>query len=278
VATLKRRADVLLMVSLAVVLRLAFWAYTHRLWEDALTTVTFARNAAAGLGLGHHPGEPPAHGFTSALSVLIPLVSEAISHGSSILALRGASLVAAVVAIAAADALGRQLGIPRWGRLLVMGYLAVDANHIFYGMSGMETQVAVAALIVSAWAANARHPASGIALGVALLARPDFLIWAAIVVAVEALRTPRRLAHLLAGAAVVVGPWILFTTAYYGSPMPQTIVAKSATFTTLPLDTSLGGWLAWVPEQLASRASPIVRTFAPFLEDTLSFATPVPEV
>ena len=68
------------MASLGVGLRLAFWAYTGRVWEDALITIAHARNAVAGLGLTHHAGEPPTHGFTSALSVLIPLVGEAISR------------------------------------------------------------------------------------------------------------------------------------------------------------------------------------------------------
>src|SRR6476646_4296278 len=144
------------MSALAVSLRIVFWAATGRVWEDALITIAHARNAIEGLGLTHHPGEPVTHGFSSALSVLIPLAGEAVSSGAGIAFLRFASVIAVVVAIVAADALGRRLGLERWARLLVMGYLAVDANHIFYGMSGMETQVAVAALLVSAWAIPAR--------------------------------------------------------------------------------------------------------------------------
>src|SRR5262245_16228651 len=126
------------MATLGVGVRLAFWAFTGRVWEDALITIAHARNAVAGIGLTHHAGEPPTQGFTSALSVLIPLVGEAVSRDGGLVAIRLASLVAVVVAIVTADALGRRLDLDRWPRLLVMGYLAVDANHIFYGMSGME--------------------------------------------------------------------------------------------------------------------------------------------
>ena len=274
----KRHSDVLIVAALAVALRIAFWAFTGRLWEDALTSITNARNAVAGLGLTHHVGEPATHSFTSVLSVLIPLIGEAIAHDGGIVVLRLASLAAAVVTIVAADAIGRQLGLARWARLLVIGYLAVDANHIFYGMTGMETQVAVASLLVSAWAFNARHPATGVALGIALLARPDFLIWAAILVTVQLLRDRTGLARLVGGAALVVAPWIAFATATYGSPIPQTIIAKATAFTTFPTDASLGGWIAWVPEQVHSRISAIGRTVMPFLEDTLAFGAPLPIV
>src|SRR3712207_4799692 len=64
--------------------RLAFWLISGRIWEDALITVTHARNAVQGIGLTHHPGEPLTHGFTSALSVLIPLVGEALVAGSGV--------------------------------------------------------------------------------------------------------------------------------------------------------------------------------------------------
>jgi hypothetical protein len=273
-----RLGDIAVMSILAVSLRVVFWAATGRVWEDALITIAHARNAVEGLGLTHHPGEPVSHGFSSALSVLIPLAGEAISSGFGIAALRFATLIAVVVAIVAADALGRRLGLERWARLLVMGYLAVDANHIFYGMSGMETQVAVAALLVSAWAVTARHPLAGVALGVALLARPDFVIWTAILWAHLAIRDRSQLGRVVAGTVVVIVPWVAFTTFYYGSPVPQTIVAKAIAFTTLPAELSPGALVTWIVGQIASHLPGLTGTFMPFFEDSLAVRSPVPFV
>ena len=270
-----RYLDVAAIATLGVGLRLAFWAYTGRIWEDALITMAHARNAVAGLGLTHHAGEPPTHGFTSALSVLIPLVGEAISRDGGLFVVRLVSLIAVVVAITASDALGRRLGLERWPRLLVMGYLAVDANHILYGMSGMETEVAVAALLVSVWAFTARSRWMGVALGVALLARPDFLLWAGIVVIYLLIRDRARLGWLLGGSIAVVGPWLVFTTAYYGSPVPQTIVAKAVAFTSPPTGQSLGAWAEWVSTQIGAHVAVVLRTFAPFFEDTFATRAPV---
>jgi hypothetical protein len=263
------------LASLGVVLRVAFWAITGRIWEDSLITLAHARNAVLGIGLTHHAGEPPTQGFTSALSVLIPLAGEVVRPDAGMVAIRLASLVAFVVAIVAADALGRRLGLERWPRLLVLGYIAVDANHVIYGMSGMETEVAVAVLLVSAWAVTVRSRWAGVALGVALLARPDFLIWAGIVVGLLMVRDRSLLGRMLAGAVAVVAPWLLFTTIYYGSPVPQTIVAKAVAFSSLPDDRSLTGWVEWVGTQVDAHVLAVGRTFAPFLEDTLSISAPI---
>src|SRR6476659_5797846 len=77
------RVDPLLAgaIALALISRIVFWAYTDRVWEDALITIAHARNAVDGLGLVHHAGEGHVQGFTSGLSVLVPLAGEAIHSG-----------------------------------------------------------------------------------------------------------------------------------------------------------------------------------------------------
>src|SRR3954447_24798000 len=124
-----------LAIVAAIGARLAFWIVTDRIWEDALITVTHARNLVAGLGLTHHPGEPVTHGFTSALSVLIPLVGEAVVHGSGIFVLRVVSLVASVAALVFAYRIAGRLKLGTWPTVLVLAYLALDQNQIFYGMA-----------------------------------------------------------------------------------------------------------------------------------------------
>ena len=42
---------------LAVLVRLFYWGYTGRTWEDALITVLHSENAASGLGLTHLAAE-----------------------------------------------------------------------------------------------------------------------------------------------------------------------------------------------------------------------------
>jgi hypothetical protein len=268
----------LVFIGLAVLARLAFWLITDRVWEDALITVTHARNVVAGIGLTHHPGEPVTHGFTSAVSVLIPLAGEIVVKGSGIFVLRVASILAAIATIVFADRICRRLGLGRWPTALVLIYLALDQNHIFYGMAGMETQVAVAVLLWSIDAVMAGTALrTGLSFGIAVLTRPDFLLWNGIATLELAAHDWRRAIRIVAIGALVVAPWIVFTTLYYGSPIPNTILAKSAHFVApLPATLAAGALLAWAGSAITDHVSAISLTFAPFFEDTLVVGAPLP--
>ena len=72
----------LLILALAVLIRLFYWDYTGRTWDDALITALHSENAASGFGLTHiNPGESPVQGFTSPLAVLLSLVADLIHVG-----------------------------------------------------------------------------------------------------------------------------------------------------------------------------------------------------
>jgi hypothetical protein len=273
-----RIGDVAILVAVAVVVRLAFWLITDRVWEDALITVTHARNAVAGLGLTHHPGEPVTHGFTSAVSVLIPLAGEVVVHGSGIFVLKVASLVAAALTIVVAARLCARLGLGRWPTVLALLYLAVDQNQIFYGMAGMETQVAVLVLLWSVDALMSAGPKRiGLTFGLAVLTRPDFLLWDGLASLDLLARIRWRAVQAFLVAGLILAPWIIFTTLYYGSPIPNTILAKSAHFVTPPpIGLDPLGLAGWFVTSFADRGLALLRTFTPFYEDTLVVSAPLP--
>jgi hypothetical protein len=250
------------------------WA-TGRIWEDALTTTTHARSFADGFGLTHHVGEPPTYGFTSALSVLMAIPGELVAVGGGVNATRIASLVSVVIALVFARRLADMLGLSKVATVLVLAFLALDQLQVFYGMVGMETQVAVAVLLVSAYYVTREDTwKAGLSLGVAVLARPDFLIWVAVALIWLFLRSKSAAVRAAAAGGAVLLPWIVFTIIYYGSPIPQTIQAKAVVYAAYPrgvLDIP-----AWFLEGIATHGNALVRTFAPFLEDTLAAGAPVP--
>jgi hypothetical protein len=259
----------------AVLARVVFIASTGRIWEDALITVTHAESVYLGIGLTHHDGEGPTHGFTSAISVLLPLLGEGIARGAGIAALQLASIGAAVVALVFARATAVGLGLSAQPRVFVLMFLAVEQNHVFYGAAGMETQIAVAVLLGAfCFAARGSVAGTGLAAGLALLARPDFLIaipCVALTLCVSAGR--RKAGRALGVAGLLVAPWLIFTTVYYGSPVPHTILAKSATYDALPHGEPI---LTWLVAQLSAHAATILRSFTPFFADTLVTSAPLP--
>ena len=244
------RANPLLVgfIAVGLIARIAFWAITDRKLDDALITIKFDKNLADGFGLVHNLGEGHVQGFTSALSVLVPLPGELIYHGGGFLFIRLASLACFVIAAVYAYRIAAELGVGRWPTALVLAYLALDQNQVFFGVAGMETQMAVGVLLASVYYVLVEdYPKSGVTLGLALLARPDFVLWVGPAYLFLILRNWR--ASLRAGAlsAVIVGPWLIFTTIYYGSPIPNTITAKNLSFgPTLPArPTPAPGSISW---------------------------------
>jgi len=275
------RSDTMLggFVTAAVLARLLFWLTSNRMFEDGLTTITHSRNVPLGLGLVHHAGEGNVHGFTSALGVLIPLAGELIHQGSGMFAMRIASLVAVGIALVYARLICRDLSLGKFPTGFVLAYLAFDQNMIFYGMSGMETQVAVAVILGGVYHVRRQDlVASGIWLGLAPLARPEFVLWVAPALAYLAVTHLRRAFAPAGIASAIVAPWLIFTTAYYGSPVPNTVLAKSAVS---PIPALLSGgspltWFQWFGGQIGGHVALLLYHLEPFHEVWSTAAAPLP--
>ncbi|HEY4888807.1 MAG TPA: hypothetical protein VIJ58_09575 [Candidatus Dormibacteraeota bacterium] len=276
----RREPMLLVFMAGALAARIAFWVISNRAFEDGLTTITHARNVALGLGLVHHPGEGNVYGFTSALGVLIPLAGELIREGSGLFAIRIASLAAVCVALVYARLICRDLGLGTFPTAFVLAYLAFDQNMIFYGMAGMETQVAVAVILGGVFHVR-RHDlvASGICLGLAPLARPEFVLWVAPALAYLALRNAKRAAQAAAVAGAIVVPWVVFTFLYYGSPIPNTVIAKSAVNPIPPVfaDGSPLAWIQWLAGHFVGQIALLLYHLEPFREVWSTAAAPLPD-
>ena len=263
-----------------LIARIGFWQGTGRKFEDGLITVTHARNAADGLGLTHHPFEPVTHGFTSAVSVLVPLVGELLSFIPNVdgfLVLRLTSLVAFVITIVAASRIAGHLGLGMWPRIIVYAVLALQFNQIFYAMSGMETQIAVCVLLCAIAATmEERAVPSGLLYGLAVLTRPDFVIFVVVAAVWWLFRDRRAGLKVAALAAAVLAPWIIFTAIYYGSPIPNTIPAKELRHTVRwPHTFDPGAWWDFLVPRAAGRESWLREFMAPFWEHVSVAGAPV---
>ncbi|HNR33188.1 MAG TPA: tetratricopeptide repeat protein, partial [Candidatus Hydrogenedentes bacterium] len=206
-------------------------AYSLRYWEDALITCLHTENLVGGLGLTHvRPGEPPLHGFTSPLSVLVPLIGDLVRVGFGVDFIKIVSLPAAALTVLYVLAIGLHPRVRLPGPLigLVMGYVALEHSQILWAASGMETQFVVLTFVMSLYYAIAWQPLPlGISLGLCMLARPDFAFWTIIVGIYGLFRAPRQLLLRVVPVALALYlPWVIFTFLYYGSPVPHTIIAK----------------------------------------------------
>lgn len=223
-----RREWVLLsFIVLATTLRLVFWIYTDRIWEDALITLNPARNLWEGHGLTHHIPEPRVYSFTSALSVIVLIIGEGFGH--AIAFDRIMSLVSAAFGIFFAARTLQHYRVGKLGQAVCLSFLATDHLQIFFGMSGMETQIATGIALGAVYAAALdKIRLFGVMAGLAALARPEFLLLDAVFFFYGIVRWRARFVVPAATAASIFLPWVAFTWAYYGSPIPNTIAVKSS--------------------------------------------------
>lgn len=223
-----RCAIVIAMV--AILARALFWGYTGSTYEDALITALHTENCLTGHGLTHHPSEPRVQGYTSPLAMLVLLAGNALHWGAGLPIFKVLSMVFSAIAVSyvLAIAVHPKVNLPAPAACLPMVFGALEYRQIAFGMSGMESQLAATFLLMSAYFLLAEKPAwLGASLGLCMLTRPDFAFWVVIVASIALCHMPRRFPVILTTAGVVYGPWLAFATAYYGSPLPNTIVAKS---------------------------------------------------
>lgn len=270
VRTLRHNPLLAVFIALALATRLTFWFYTGRVWEDALITITAARNVWEGFGLTHHSSEPYVQSFTSPVSILIPIVGELFHRG--LLVLRLSSLVASVATIYFAYRIGVLLAFHWVAQVLVLTYLSCDQLQIFFGMGGMETQI-VTAIAVAVLYFYLSHGwwSLGVACGFATISRPEFIMFLLPPVGIALLLFHRRaILKVVIPTLALALPWYGFATLYYGSPVPNTIVAKSWSY-------QIGMFSAsW--EDMWNFTVRSWRDYAPFKEFCFSYQAPLPDL
>ena len=195
-------------------------------FDDTFITFRYAANLASGKGFVYNAGEHVL-GTTSPLWTAILAAASAVG-----IPLATVAVVVALAADAAAALLLMQLlvrlelvrGVAFAGALL----FACTFDYLSLARSGMETSVFVLLVIAALEAASRERTASAcLYASLASLARPEGLILLAVLAAVCWLQpSPRR---VIAGAAVVLvvlGAWTAFATGYFGSAVPQSLIAK----------------------------------------------------
>ena len=233
------------LAAVALVVRLVAGPRTI---DDAYITFRYARNLAEGLGLVYNPGQ-------QVLGTTTPLYTFLMSL-AWVLGQQNLSAVALVVN-ALADA-GTAV-LLYWlalrldsSRIVAVGLglaWAVSPMSVTFAIGGMETSVVILFLVASFTAyVTGRSHLSAALMALAVLTRPDALIAAALLLGDMVLRPlvrrdgsplSSRLRRLPWTEMAVLGalllPWIVFATAYFGSPLPHSVAAKARAYQIEPL-------------------------------------------
>ena len=242
-APLFRDRRLLSAIFCALLVPLLFAAYTQEAWEDYYITLRSSRNLAEGHGLVYQVGEK-VHTFTSPLGVLVPALGFKLTGGDlgALWFLRGLSALAlaATAALVVRHAREQQWSSGTLVLALVLGLF--EAKVVACSVNGMETAFLVL-FTALAWTELARAAGprcrwlAGAYAGL-MWTRPDACVLATAMTLAAVLfcarttpggRTAWGKSVLLAigiGGLLYL-PWFVWAWQYYGSPVPQTIIAKS---------------------------------------------------
>ncbi len=227
------------LVAIALALAIRVWMGPN-IRDDAYITLRYAERLADGQGFTFNPGERVL-GTTTPLMTLI--VAGLIKLGvSSQLGAVWVGIASDLATIAMLYLLGRSIGATKAG--VVAGYLySVLTPIVGHAVSGMETPLyllLITTTFTMAFRGHLRLTAATAA--VAVLLRPDALILVSALIGAIALQTwHRRQGRSLRDSikamlwlywqpaavfVLVVAPWVGAAWFYFGSPIPQSLIAK----------------------------------------------------
>jgi hypothetical protein len=230
----ERRVAVAIAAAIALVaLAARVWmsAATHSTVEDCFITLRYAENLASGHGFAYNP---PAHVlgtttplYTLLMAVAIRLRLDPVLFGKALNILADSGTCYLLARLPARPQIGR----PAAGLFAALLY-ALSSTPIATSIGGMETGLVTCTgmLMISAYV-DRRSGLLWPAAAALFLLRPDGLALILVLAIASAIRD-RRIPWRPAGLALlIVLPWLIFATAYFGSPIPVSIIAKTTVYT-----------------------------------------------
>lgn len=193
--------------------------------DDALITIRYAENLAAGKGFVYNEGEKVLGTTTPLLTLLLAGFLKFTSNGILVAFLINqlADLCTAFFLYQIFRYVSRPLS------LLPSVLFLFNPENLQWSLSGMETEFSIM-LIFSCIYFSSRNcwNLAFLAAALALWTRVDSAAVAVALTAVYVFRFKKLPLVPLAIFAAVLLPWIVFATIYFGSPIPNSAIAKAA--------------------------------------------------
>ena len=252
---------------LALAVWIGFRLYTGIVIEDAWITYRYAQNIALGNGFVYNIGErvlgTTSPLFTLVLALLAKLFGTAHLSTLSNLLMLPAGLGTGVLTYL----LLRKLQMPRWLPFFFLAVFLLHFNTLWSVTGGLETPLVMLLMAASLYALVLKQPLwAAVWAALLVLARIDGAVWSAGIFILILLYHRRDLWKVLAIGVAIMAPWVIFACLYFGSPIPNTVAAKSTIgiFEDYSPGMTLVSYLGWGFLNL-SRISPFGRLVGGFL-------------
>lgn len=213
----------------------------ERTIDDAYITFRYAHNLVTGLGFVYNPGQQVLGTTTPLYTLLMAGLALTLRTENYPAIALWVNALADGLTCALLVALGFLASGKRHTGLAAGALYAIAPYSVTFAIGGMETSVCVLLLVLTALFYLKGQNAWAFTAALALLNRPDALIFIGPIglgYAIRAFvsgrsRSVTPLSTWLKPAAFFLAPtllWALFAAAYFGSPLPHSITAKTAAY------------------------------------------------
>jgi hypothetical protein len=261
----------LLWVGGLCVLALGVWIgfrlYTGIVIEDAWITYRYARNLALGNGFVYNLGEHVLGTTSPLFTMLLAVLGKVFGVGHLEIISNCLMLPAGVAAGVLSYLLLKRFGTPKWLPTFFLAVFFMNFDSLWSMTGGLETPLVILLMAASAYALVLRKPVwAAVWAALLVLTRIDGMIWSGAIFLLIFLEHRRALWKSLLVGLLIVGPWLAFATFYFGSPIPNTVAAKSTIglFEDYSPGMAITSYLGWGLLYL-SRISPFGRLIGWFL-------------
>jgi len=216
----------LFLILLGLIIRLFWIMYTNFTEEDALITFRFAKNLANGAGFVYNSGEKVMGTTTPLFTLLLGLWAALISK-DLIFGARVINLITSISSLFFLFLALRKIRATNFQQIAVLFIFSLSVKLIKLEVGGMETSLAIFLMIASWYFFLSRRLVwTSIFLGLLVLTRLDLFMWPISILFIEMISSPKKSLRMGIIVFLVVLPWLVFSTNYFGSPIPHTIDAK----------------------------------------------------
>jgi len=224
-----------LLISFLCVLLLQLFV-SFQPFDDAFITYRYARNISRGFGFVYNQGENVLGTTTPFFTLLLSLIAfitrpEYIPKASYFI-----SIVADAVNVWLIFLLGKAIFKNKWIALLSSAVFLLQPFRINVSNGGMETSLFITSLLFTyyQYVLGERSLLTSFGAALTFLIRPDAVL-ALLPIYVDWFFHDWR-TSLKAGLLTLflVSPWLIWSTHYFGSPIPQSVLAKNITYKNPP--------------------------------------------
>lgn len=231
----RNRLEWLPIAGLVILALLARLVPGERTVDDAYITFRYARNIVEGNGFVYNVGERVMGTTTPLYTLLMAGLSLVTGSRDFPTIALPVNALAGAFSVGMLYALGKHFANHPIPAAAVAILWALAPFSVSFAVGGMETDLTIGLLIAAAYAHLVERPrAMATISALALLARPDTAIFLGplwLSLTLERRRIPWREGLI---TLAILAPWLLFGTLTFGSPLTNSIAAKSITYQNPP--------------------------------------------